>query len=98
MMTPVNKHTVLKQVRDTGKWMGYIAPSNANGGNIDKGWHLGMSMDIQWDAHSKIYYVFFSNDGKDSFITRKLDDVLNEFLYYNCNNELGKRIRYWEEK
>jgi hypothetical protein len=94
----IRKQTVLKAVRDNGKWTGYIAPCNVNSYHITGGWHLGMHLEIQWDKPSNTYYVFFSHEHKSCFQTRKLEDVLNEFLYYNCNSELGKRIRYWSEQ
>lgn len=28
----------------------------------------------------------------------KLEEYINNYSYYNCNNELGKRVAYWVEE
>lgn len=41
MLKRVNKHTVMKQLRNGKKWSGYLSPSNVNSFHIVGGWHLG---------------------------------------------------------
>lgn len=97
-MEPINKHTVLKEVRKNGSWKGYIAPNNVNAYHITGGWHLGMELHITSEknvwTNEIVYYCFFG-EGSEPRLTRKLDDVLAEFSHYNCNGELGRRIRFW---
>jgi hypothetical protein len=95
MLQPINKHTVLKAVRDHGKWEGYIAPSNVNSFHITGGWNLGMALVIVDGKREGLPtdkpYVF--NESTESF--QELGTLLNSFRYYNCNSELGNRIRFW---
>lgn len=93
-MKRVYKHTVLEEARK-GVWNGYIAPSKITPCHFKDEWSLGVKLEIQYDKPSDVYYAFFSNDGKDSFLTRKLNDVLDEMHMYDCNNESGKSIRFW---
>lgn len=96
MLQPINKHTVLKQVRELGEWIGYIAPSKVNAGNINEGWHLGMHITIVDGKKSGLPldkpYMF----NKDTEAFTLLEDILTSFSVYNCNNELGNTIRFWE--
>lgn len=98
-MEKVNKHTVLKQVRHNGSWNGYIAPNKVNSYHINDGWHIGMKLNIQCDKNFQTgeytYYCFFG-EGNEPRQTRKLDDVLAEFEYYNCNSELGNKVSFWQ--
>lgn len=98
MLNPVNKHTVLKQARN-GKWEGYIAPSKVNAYHVADGWQCGLKLVIRSErnivTNEYTYYAHFG-EGNGPFLTRKLDDVLNEMLVYNCNSELGRRIRFWQ--
>lgn len=94
---PIHKATVLKQVRDTGTWTGYIAASNVNSGNINSNWNLGIEIIIidgkKHGLQNNAPYVVHSYDEGVSL----LSDVLNDFMYYNCDSELGKRVRFWKE-
>jgi hypothetical protein len=96
-MNPINKNTVLKQVRTQGEWKGYVAPSNVNQYHIKGGWHLGMNITIvsgkEVSGNEKEYYYF--SEQNESF--QELETWLNSFMYYNCNPELGQRIRFWQE-
>jgi hypothetical protein len=87
-ISPINKHTVLKDVRNTGMWQGYILPNNANPNSI-------------W-IHPLEVLISIGRDGQFYVVLGELQyaEPLNEFLagysYYNCNSELGYRIKYWE--
>lgn len=87
-MEPVNKHTVLKKVRENREWRGFIAPSNVNSYHIDGGWHIGHEITIRKDN-----FHYFVWNGKES---QELESYLNNFKHYNCNSELGYRIRFWQ--
>jgi hypothetical protein len=87
---PINKHTVLKQVRTNGTWEGYIAPNMVNSFHITDGWHLGHKILISIGRDGKYYVVSWYNEYKE------LEDTLNSFKYYNCNSELGKTVKFWE--
>lgn len=92
-MQPINKHTVLKQVRTIGEWVGYIAPNKVNGSHVNSGWHIGCSLKIINHAeHNKPYVL--SVDGES---VQELNEFISSFVYYNCNNELGKTVRFWVE-
>lgn len=97
MMNPVNKHTVLKTVRESGSWSGYIAPNKAY---VPSVWGIEMPLKITSEkslsTDELVYYCEFG-EAPGPFQTRKLDDVLSEFEYYNCNNELGRRVKFWED-
>lgn len=92
MMNPINKHTVLKTVRTTGSWSGYVAPNKVNGFHVKDGWHIGMHVFITIDRNGNYCYV---SDNAQDF--QELSDFINNFAYYNCNSELGKTIKFWEE-
>lgn len=87
-MQKVNKHSVLKQVRTSGEWTGYIAPCNVRAFHINGGWHIGCPIVIKFSENG--YYVTEWNSEE-----RELSAFLNEFSYYNCNAELGRRISFW---
>lgn len=86
---PINKHTVMKQVRVNGEWKGYIAPNKVNSGHVAEGWHIGCSVEVvmKQDVPTVVNYV-----GDDS----TLDDFLFRFQSGVCCSELGKRVRFWE--
>ena len=95
MINPINKHTVLKMVRTTGEWKGYVAPNKAC---VPSVWNIECSVTIvsgkEVSGNEKEYYIF--NADTESF--QELNTWLNSYAYYNCNSELGNRIRFWEEK
>lgn len=90
MLNPINKHTVLKQAKTEGSWEGYVAPSKVNSYHINDGWHIGMSIRIIKDADTNELNMVGAAG------ISPLDDFLKEFAYYNCNSELGQRVRFWE--
>lgn len=89
-MTPINKHSVLKIARQTGKWTGYISASNVNSFHIKGGWNLGIRFEIVY-RDGNYYHVYNEQEVP-------LNNALNGFKFYNCNPELGQRIRFWTEK
>jgi hypothetical protein len=91
-MKPINKHTVLKKVRNNGVWRGYIAPSNVSAFHIKGGWHIGMRIEIHAPERKGDDYIV-----KWEGYTEPLEQALDRFKYYNCNSELGYRVRFWEE-
>lgn len=109
-MNPINKHTVLKAARTSGKWTGYIAPSNVNSYHIKSGWHLGIPITI---AYRDGQYQVLDQDGEPKTECRhrptldrpynydhvpvSLDEYLDCFASYNCGPELGYRVRFWAE-
>jgi hypothetical protein len=94
MLNQINKNTVLKEVRKTGVWNGFIAPNKVSADHVNGGWGLGCKIKIKLaemqDRPNK--YIVSTNGERIG-----LDKYLNEFEYYNCNSELGNRIRFWEE-
>jgi hypothetical protein len=90
-MKPVNKHTVLKEVRKNGTWEGVIAPNKVRPGGP---WNLGHKITIKLGSmHDRPNKYIVSTNGERI----GLDRYLNEFTYYNCNSELGNRIRFWQD-
>lgn len=94
MLRPLNKHTVLKEVRTMGLWVGYIAPNNVSEYHVTNGWQIGMGIEIfdviEEDGTHKPYV-----NNQDNTAT-PLETVLSSYKYYNCIPELGNRIRFWE--
>jgi hypothetical protein len=91
-MKPVNKHTVLKETRENGSWQGYIAPNKVNDMHIRKGWALGMPIQIRYEETN---HAYITENSECEWVS--LDEVLNEFVYYNCNSELGHTVRFWQD-
>ena len=91
-LQPINKHTVLKQVRTNGTWEGYIAASKVSPFHITGGWHIGMSVLLCSDRQGNPYYV-----SHNACEVAELETALNNFKYYNCDSELGKRVRFWSQ-
>jgi hypothetical protein len=86
---PINKHTVLKQTKLNGTWSGVIAPSKA----MPKGvWNIGLDVLLCSDHQGNVYHVSYG-----VCRVEPLEDMLSSFRYYNCNSELGQRIRFWED-
>jgi hypothetical protein len=93
-MQPINKQTVLKLVRQNGVWQGYITPNKVNEYHINNGWHIGTSIMITCDREENFYHV--TPLGDIGMNVLPLNQYLARYEYYNCNNELGNRIRFWE--
>jgi hypothetical protein len=93
-MQPTNKQTVLKKVRDNGVWQGYIAPNKVNEYHINNGWHIGRPIMITCDREGNTYHVVSLGDA--GYNVLNLNYYLRNYEYYNCNKELGNRIRFWE--
>lgn len=89
-MNPINKATLLKKVRQSGSWEGYICPNKANpyfqGGSL---FSIKIELAGMHDRPSK--FVVTTNGQRAD-----LDRYLNEFRYYNCNAELGYTVKFWE--
>lgn len=98
MLQPINKHTVLKTVRENGSMNVWIAPSKINPAHITKGWHIGHEIKIVSveDEGEKVPHVFYDN-AEGFKMACELDEYLSNYAQWNCNTELGKRIRFWEE-
>jgi hypothetical protein len=97
-MEKINKHSVLKAVRENGSWKGYIAPNKVNAFHINNGWHIGMKITIvsgrEVNRNDKEYFYF--SEENEAFT--ELETWLNSYMYYNCSsNELGTRVSYWTE-
>lgn len=86
------KQTVLKTVRDKGRWTGFIAPSKVNEFHVNSGWNIGCKITILKDNYK---YFVMKDDGSTSC---ELDQFLASFKWFNCNNELGYGITYWEDE
>lgn len=89
---PINKHTVLKEVRTTGQWKGYIAPNKAR---VPSVWNIECPITIvsgkEVSGNEKEYFIF--NEHTESF--QELNTWLNSYSYYNCNSDLGHKVRFW---
>jgi hypothetical protein len=93
-MKPVNKHTVLKEVRQNGTWEGMIAPNKA----LPNGpWHIGMDILLAADRQGNVYSINLYRNSPITMPYEELETMLNAFKYYNCNSELGQRIRFWQD-
>jgi hypothetical protein len=88
-MQPINKHSVLKLVRQAGGWSGFIAPNKVNSFHINGGWHIGMRITII--LVEKEYKVL---TGSGEYCT--LSTFLDNFKAFNCIAELGNTVRFWE--
>ena len=88
-MNPVHKSTMLAKIRRTKEWEGYIAPSKAHPSHITGGWHLGIPITIRFE-HDK--YVVLAYSGEPI----PLELYINSFSSFNCNSELGRRVRFWQ--
>ena len=86
-MQKVNKHTVLKAVRDNGSWSGYIAGNKVNEYHIAGGWNLGYDVEIKAVQIEGAWIYTVNND-------KTLEQFINAFLYY-LPRELGTRVAYW---
>jgi hypothetical protein len=97
IMEKINKHTVLKHVRENNFWSGYIAPSNVNSYHITGGWHLGHDVLITIDQQKNYVVVnrYYDVENPMSWEWMYLGEYLDVFKYNNCHNELGKQVRFW---
>lgn len=92
-MLPVNKHTVLKEVRQNGFWQGYIAPNKVNDYHIKYGWSVGHIVRITIDREGQ--FTCFIPD--NPVYAESLSFVIDRYKFWNCNSELGQRVRFWQE-
>jgi hypothetical protein len=86
MMKKVTKAQVmthLKKLKGEEEIQVSLFPSNCGPGNA----HF-----LGYDIHLKNEYLLPKYPG--SKITC-LDSLINEFVHYNCNNELGKRVHFY---
>lgn len=85
-MLKVNEQTVIKRIKEDGKWEGYITPSKCrpNPGNP-----FNMAMEVSFKRRDleKEYPEAFDNPFRLK---------LNAFEFYNCNAETGKEIHFYE--
>lgn len=66
-MKRIHKATVKKQIRENGRWQGYICTSNVNAYHVNQGWHIGMSVDVNSvDELNKIMknYAWYNCNGE----------------------------------
>lgn len=91
-MQTVNKHSVLKEVREKGAWEGFIAPNNARVGTP---WKLEMEILITVGRDGKYYVVNRYNNSPITVEYEELETTLNSFMYYQPR-ELGTRVRFWK--
>lgn len=96
-MRKINKHSVLKQVRDSGYWSGWIAPSKTSLAHINSGWHIGMQIIISGHREETGEWSYIVDNDSDIYGADSLSDIINNFEYYNCNSELGYRVGFYEE-
>jgi hypothetical protein len=89
MLKPVHKATMKKIARRQGTWTGYISPSNVNEFHIQNGWMLGMPITVEY-RDGKYMVVLNSRE-------MELEDFIVNYAWYNCNSEVGKRVRFWQE-
>jgi hypothetical protein len=93
-MQTIRKQSVLKQVRENGEWIGYISPNKVNEYHVNNGWNIGCSLTIVNGKRNGLDdkpYVF--SEWSETFT--ELEDFLNAYSFANCNNELGNRIKFW---
>lgn len=84
-MERINKHSLLKKVRELGKATAFILPSKANPRSV-----CINSAEITIIREGLGYYV---ESGENSPV--ELESYLNSYAYYNCNSELGQRVVFW---
>lgn len=82
------KQTVMKQIRDTGYWTGYLVPSRC-GLNIGNPFSMAMRTTFTKDMLTK---------ETEHAIVTPVEKILNEFKYYNCSDETGNVIHFYKEE
>ena len=88
-MQKVNKHTVLKTVRDNGYWCGYIAGNKVNEYHISGGWNLGYDVEIKAVYTEGTWTYTVNND-------KTLEQFINAVLYCQADS-LGNSVSFWAE-
>lgn len=98
----IHKASMKAAARNNGSWKGYVAPAKVNSYHVVNGWHIGYDIHVTAVKIDKVWNYMVdvgdvTDDGED-FINElmPLDVWLNDYMYYNCNSELGKRVRFWE--
>ncbi|WP_214796612.1 MULTISPECIES: hypothetical protein [unclassified Exiguobacterium] len=92
MLETIKKQSVLKAVRDNGEWTGYIAPDKVAAYQVNNGWCIGHQITITTLPDGRYAVVQFQTE---SFTL--LEDFLDGYKHWNCNYNLGYRVRFWQE-
>lgn len=87
-MKKVDKKHVLRKIKEEGYWEGWISPSNFY---PNPGHPFNMALRAKFD---KMHLV----KEKPTSIDTPMELFLNEFEYYNCTEETGTEITYYEEE
>lgn len=97
----IHKSSLLKQVRQAGLdgvkvW---IAPNLVAPTHVNDGWYLGMEIDLHvvTNEDQSYGYCVFQVDEDGLPLATDLDNWLDSFKHWNCNKELGYRIKFWIE-
>lgn len=86
----INKHSVLKSVRENKSWLGYIAPSKIRDYHIEHGWMMGKKIIISMSSTGN----YLVREPFEKEVT-PLDEYLSNFKEINCNSEHGHDVRFW---
>ena len=88
-MERINKHTMLKQARENGKWKGFASGNKVNSGNVIHCWGLGMYVEITAKKYNDLWMYSVGETGQQS-----LEEFEGSMLYY-MDGQLGNRVAYW---
>lgn len=96
-LEPIHKGSMLAQVRQTGEFVGYVAPCNTHPSHVADGWHIGHPVTIVKGDNvglesGKFYYFNAENEAYT-----ELEHWLGQYMYYNGNSQLGRRPRFFKE-
>ncbi|MGE6227610.1 hypothetical protein [Paenibacillus chitinolyticus] len=73
-------------IRREGTWTGKLCPSNFY---PDSPWGIAAEKTFTREDLKPI------NEGRENMPQTEFESYCNSFSYYNCNNEMGKRIHFY---
>ena len=89
-MERINKHTMLKQARENGTWIGFASGNKVNSGNVIHCWGLGVYVEITAKKYNDLWMYSVGETGEQS-----LEEFEGSMLYY-MDRQLGNRVAYWD--
>ena len=87
-MRKLTKSQVIAQVKKNGSLTIEMYPSKC--GPTNQVWVRGFSFELFYEDGEIVYR---NTDDMGTF-----ESLINAFLYYNCNAELGNRVHYYVEE
>lgn len=99
MAQRIHKATMLREVRTTKAFRGYVTPNNVNSLHVTGGWRLGVNVLITQGRDEKFYIVneHFNLEPNPLYEPfAELEDWITDYKHWNCVKELGRRVQFWE--